>query len=143
MSSLSATIGEAAARAACDTAARDRFTAHLQSLPPHRAARINPFEFAAAAGMAAETAIDLFVHGAKLGLFDLEWGMICTLCGGITHSVAELDRVAEDSLHCSLCDKDVESMLDDSVEVSFAYQAPGAVLRQKNFERLNGAAGVN
>ena len=54
--------------------------------------------------------------------------MICTLCVGITHSVAKLDRVAEDTLHCSLCDKDVESVLDDSVEVSFAYQAPGAVL---------------
>ncbi len=87
-------------------------------MPPSRTARINPFEFAEAAGVGAETALDLFVHGAKLGLFDLEWGMICTLCGGITHSVAELDRVAEDTLHCSLCDKDVESVLDDTVEVS-------------------------
>ena len=95
---------------------------------PSRTARINPFEFAEAAGIGAETALDLFVHGAKLGMFDLEWGMICTLCGGITHSVAELDRVAEDTLHCSLCDKDVESVLDDTVEVSFAYAAPGAAL---------------
>lgn len=121
-----ASLKEAAARSACDGDALRRFARHLQALPPYRAARINPFEFADAAGIGSEAALDLFVHGAKLGLFDLEWGMVCPLCGGITHSVAELDRVAEDSLHCSLCDKDVDSVLDDTVEVSFAYAVPGA-----------------
>ncbi|MCG8360191.1 MAG: DUF5939 domain-containing protein, partial [Kiloniellales bacterium] len=87
-----ASLKEAAVRSACDSDALRRFAQHLQGLPPYRAARINPFEFADAAGVGSETALDLFVHGAKLGLFDLEWGMVCPLCGGITHSVAELDR---------------------------------------------------
>ncbi|WP_282610081.1 adenylate/guanylate cyclase domain-containing protein [Pelagibius sp. Alg239-R121] len=124
--SVPATLEAAAARISCNTQELSRFSQHLQALPPYLAARINPFEFADAAGVGAETALDLFVHGAKLGLFDLEWGMVCPLCGGITHSVAELDRVAEDTLHCSLCDKDVDSVLDDTVEVSFAYAAAGA-----------------
>lgn len=126
--SVSVTLEAAAACSACDNVELDRFAQHLLALSPYRAARINPFEFADGAGIASETALDLFVHGAKLGLFDLEWGMICPLCGGITHSVAELDRVAEDTLHCSLCNKDVESLLDDTVEVSFAYAVPGASL---------------
>ncbi len=126
--SIFATLEAAAARSACDRVELDRFAQHLLALSPYRAARINPFEFADGAGIGSETALDLFVHGAKLGLFDLEWGMICSLCGGITHSVAELDRVAEDTLHCSLCDKDVESVLDDTVEVSFAYAVSGASL---------------
>ena len=54
--------------------------------------------------------------------------MVCPLCGGITQSVAELDRVAADTLHCSLCNRDVDSVLDDTVEVSFAYAPPGTIL---------------
>ncbi len=126
--SVPSALEAAAARSDCDSDALGRFARHLQALPPVPAARINPFQFADAAGVDAETALDLFVHGAKLGLFDLEWGMVCPLCGGITHSVAELDHVAEDSHHCSLCEKDVDSVLDDTVEVSFAYAAPGAPL---------------
>ena len=127
-SPIPATLEAAAARSGCDSDELSRFAQHLQALKSHQAARINPFGFAEAAGVGSETALDLFVHGAKLGLFDLEWGMVCPLCGGITHSVAELDRVAEDTLHCSLCDRDVESVLDDTVEVSFAYAVPGAEL---------------
>ena len=121
-------LGAVAARSGCDSDTLGRFAQHLQSLESQKAARINPFEFAEAAEIGSETALDIFVHGAKLGLFDLEWGMVCPLCGGITHSVAELDRVAADTLHCSLCNRDVDSVLDDTVEVSFAYAAPGADL---------------
>lgn len=118
----------AAARSGCGHHDLDRFAGHLENLAPYRAARINPFEFAEEAGMEPETAVDLFVHGAKLGVFDLEWGMICPLCGGITNSVAQLDLVAEDQLFCKLCDRPSESVLDDTVEVSFAYAAPGTSL---------------
>lgn len=127
-SSLNAKLEIAAARSGCGSSDLDRFASHLETLPPYLAARINPFEFAEAAGMDPETALDLFVHGAKTGLFDLEWGMICPLCGGITHSAAELDRVAEDSLHRSLCNRDSESVLDDTVEVNFAFSQPGTSL---------------
>lgn len=126
--SVPAILKTAAARCGCDDAELGRFAGHLQALPAYLAARINPYAFAEAAGVAPERALDLFVHGAKLGLFDLEWGMVCPLCGAITHSVAELDRVAEDVLHCSLCNKDVENVLDDTIEVSFAYTPPGTSL---------------
>jgi class 3 adenylate cyclase len=126
--SFSAILEAAAARSSCDRDELGRFAQQLGALSPRHAARINPFEFAEAAKIGSETALDLFVHGAKLGLFDLEWGMVCPLCGGITNSVAELDRIAEDTLHCSLCDKDVDSVLDDTVEVSFAYAASGGPL---------------
>ncbi|MEM7171115.1 MAG: DUF5939 domain-containing protein [Pseudomonadota bacterium] len=125
---IPAALETAAARARCEKSDLIRFAKHLHQLPAIHAARINPFEFADAAGIEPGTVLDVFVHGAKLGLFDLEWGMVCPLCGGITHSVAELDRVSEDSLHCSLCAKDVDCVLDDTVEVSFAFTASGASL---------------
>ncbi len=126
--SVAATLEAAAARYSCSDAELDRFARHLQALPAYQAARINPFAFAEAAGIGVETAIDLFVHGAKLGLFDLEWGMVCPLCGVIAHAVTELDRVAEDVVHCALCNQDTPSVLDDTIEVSFAYAPPGAAL---------------
>ena len=78
--------------------------------------------------MSPERTLDLFVHGAKLGVFDLEWGMVCPLCGAITHSVSELNQVAADTLHCSLCNRDAPAVLDDTIEVSFAYTPAGATL---------------
>ncbi len=119
--SVPETLAAAAALCGCDDDELSRFAQHLRALPLYQAARINPFTFAESAGIGPEMAVDLFVHGAKLGLFDLEWGMVCPLCGAITHSVAELDQVAEDVLHCALCNCDVDSVLDDTIEVSFAY----------------------
>jgi len=121
-------LATAAARAGTSSQDHARFARHLEALPAHQAARINPFAFAEEAGIGAETALDLFVHGAKLGLFDLEWGMVCPLCGGIINSVAELDRVAEDTLHCSMCNRDTDSVLDDTVEVSFSFMPAGTDL---------------
>lgn len=127
-STIFETLAAAAARSGCDDDELTRFAGHLQTLPVSEAARINPFAFAEAAAIRSETAIDLFVHGAKLGLFDLEWGMVCPYCGGIMHSVAELGSVAEDSLHCALCNRPAETVLDDTVEVSFSYSPPGVEL---------------
>ncbi len=124
--SVSKTLESAASRCGCGTDELKRFSQHLHALPASRAARINPYEFADQAGIGRDQSIDLFVHCAKLGLFDLEWGMVCPLCGVIVRSVATIDRVAEDSVHCCICNKDTESVLDDTIEVSFAYSQAGA-----------------
>ena len=121
----SATLKEAATLSGCTDEELARFGESLRALSLHQATRINPFAFAEAAGLASETAVDIFVHGAKLGLFDLEWGMVCPMCGAITNSVARLDNVEEDVLFCALCARDAPSVLDDTVEVTYAYN-PGA-----------------
>lgn len=126
--SAPALLNEAAKRCGCGDEALRRFSQTLQSLPLFEAARINPFTFADRAEIDAETTLDLFVHGAKLGLFDLEWGAVCPLCGAIASSVADLGQVAEDLVHCALCDCDAPSVLDDTVEVTFAYSPKGTVL---------------
>lgn len=125
---IPALLSQAAARCGCGEHELQRFSRSLEALPLYQAARINPFTFAETAGIQQETALDLFVHGAKLGLFDLEWGAVCPLCGAIANSVADLGQVAEDVVHCALCDCDAPSVLDDTVEVTFAYAPQGAVL---------------
>ncbi len=111
----------AAAKCGCPDGTLSQFTEHLLGLPPHKAARINPFTFAEEAGVPADLAVDLFVHGAKLGAFDLEWGMVCPLCGAITNSVQDLDRIDADIVFCAMCMRDAPSVLDDTVEVSFVH----------------------
>ena len=124
--SVSTTLESAAARCGCGAEELARFSRHLNALPASRAVRINPYEFADGARIDREQTVGLFVHCAKLGLFDLEWGMVCPLCGAIVRSVASIDRVAEDSVHCCICNKDTESVLDDTIEVSFAYSSPAS-----------------
>ena len=126
LQSVSTTLESAAARCGCSAEELQRFDHHLHGLHPGQAARINPYAFADAARIDRERTVDLFVHGAKLGLFDLEWGIVCPLCGAIVQSVAQIDHVAEDTVHCCICNKDAESVLDDTIEVSFAYSPGGA-----------------
>src|SRR5574341_508990 len=81
--------------------------------------RINPLRFAEEHGFNQSETIDLFVHGAKIGLFDFVWNMICPACGGIEHSHQSINEVEERIFHCSICNIDVPSNLDDQVEVAF------------------------
>ena len=45
--------------------------------------------------------------------------MICPSCGGVEHSHDSLNELEEKAFHCSMCNVDVPSNLDDQVEVSF------------------------
>ncbi|MGH7799690.1 MAG: DUF5939 domain-containing protein [Thermodesulfobacteriota bacterium] len=81
--------------------------------------RINPLRFAEEHAFNQLETIDLFVHGAKIGLFDFVWNMICPACGGIEHSHQSINEVEERIFHCSICNIDVPSNLDDQVEVAF------------------------
>jgi class 3 adenylate cyclase len=96
-----------------------RLAGALRELDDWDATRINPLRFAAEHGLAEDEAVDLFVHGAKVGLFDFVWNLICPACGALV--VTDGSPNALDALaHCALCDCDVESYLDDQVEVAFS-----------------------
>lgn len=127
-STLSAALKPSAIQCGCSGHDLDRFAQHLGGMQPLEATRINPFVFAENAGLDPHQAMNLFVLGTKQGIFDLEWGMVCPLCGAITHSVPELDRVSEDVLHCALCRRDAPSVLDDTVEVNFSYAPTGRAI---------------
>src|SRR5262245_40276454 len=45
--------------------------------------RINPLEYAAEKGLSEVEAIDLFLHATKVGLFEMEWHLLCPSCGHI------------------------------------------------------------
>jgi len=84
--------------------------------------RINPIKFAADKGMVESEAIDLFLHAAAQGLFEMNWMLLCSLCGCITESFGSLNRV-HDHHHCNLCQTDLDAKLDDYIAVTFTIAA--------------------
>src|SRR5579863_7764071 len=69
--------------------------------------RINPIKFAADKGMAEAETIDLFLYAAAQGLFEMNWMLLCSLCGCITESFGSLNRV-HDHHHCNLCQTNLD-----------------------------------
>ena len=39
--------------------------------------RVNPIQYAGASGLSEAEGIELFVHAAKVGLFEMDWLLIC------------------------------------------------------------------
>jgi class 3 adenylate cyclase len=82
--------------------------------------RINPWTLAEEAGLDPAAALDLCVVGAKVGLFDLGFHLICPGCGAIESSHGSWNGLAKETMWCHVCRIEVPIALDDQVEVSFA-----------------------
>lgn len=102
-----------------DPALVKKFGAILRGLDAWGLLRINPLRFAQDHQLDQAAAVDLFVHGAKVGLFDFAYHMVCPGCGGIEYSHHALDQIEPDVFHCTTCDRNIQSDLDDRVQVTF------------------------
>ncbi|OQY44858.1 MAG: adenylate/guanylate cyclase domain-containing protein [Candidatus Parabeggiatoa sp. nov. 2] len=91
----------------------------LKTLEDWSLFRINPLRFAKQQGLNENEIIDIFVHGAKIGLFDLSYHLVCPACHGIVHNHQSLGELEKDSFYCALCDIEEPTTLDEIVEVSF------------------------
>ncbi len=52
--------------------------------------RVSPLQWALQKSVDEYEAVDLFLHGAKAGLFYMEWDVICGCCGRISQSLRDL-----------------------------------------------------
>lgn len=93
--------------------------------------RANPFYFAEERGVSPDEAIDLFLLAGKVGLLRMTWSLLCPGCGAAVQSFSSLRKVCA-MFHCVLCSTDMETKLDDFVQVGFTiyitdeiYRAPG------------------
>ena len=80
--------------------------------------RINPLRFAADRGLVEHEVIDAFLHGAKNGLFQMEWNLVCPTCGDSVDSFRSLNKV-NSHFYCTVCDLNSEATLDDYIQVNF------------------------
>jgi len=91
----------------------------IDEAPDHHLQRINALAFAAANGLDEEVTIAAFLHGARIGMFDLAWNVLCPGCGGVLATNATLRTVDRSEYVCSLCVEAYEPTLDELVDVTF------------------------
>lgn len=80
--------------------------------------RINPIRYATEKGMAEQESIDLFLHSTKLGLFEMEWHLVCAMCGNIVESFRHMHRLHSTYI-CKECAYENQATLDDYIQVAF------------------------
>ena len=64
--------------------------------------RINPLTWAAARQADENLVIDLFLHAARAGIFDLVWSVLCTQCGMLITTPGGLRSMRKTQRHCRL-----------------------------------------
>jgi class 3 adenylate cyclase len=80
--------------------------------------RINPLQFATEKAIAEAEAIDLFLHATLVGLFEMDWLLVCPMCSDVVESFRSL-RAMHNHFHCPVCQTDYEAALDDYIVVTF------------------------
>ncbi|MFL5334971.1 MAG: DUF5939 domain-containing protein [Geminicoccaceae bacterium] len=99
-----------------------RTTSRLETLVRSRddeaVFRVNPVRFAAERNMAEAEAVDLFLHAAAVGLFAMDWLLLCPMCSCVVGSFGSL-RAVDNHYHCLMCQTDYEAKLDDYIAVTF------------------------
>ncbi len=81
--------------------------------------RVNVLDFAKRAGVTDDQAIGAFLHAARLGMFGMQWNVLCPGCGAVLDSNTTLKSVQSTEYHCQLCASGYEPSLDEMVEVTF------------------------
>jgi len=80
--------------------------------------RVNSIQYATEKGMAESEAIDLFLHSAKVGLFEMEWHLVCPGCGHVVESLRNMHKL-HSAFVCNQCAIEAKVSLDDYIQVAF------------------------
>jgi class 3 adenylate cyclase len=130
----------------------DKLDAALRAMDDAGLNRINPRRLAELAGLDDRRAIDLCIVGAKAGLFDFAFHLVCPGCGGVESSHGSWNGLSRETIWCAVCRMDVKVALDDQVEVTFTinraavetnedpYESPFAYFRaffSESYQRSN------
>jgi class 3 adenylate cyclase len=70
-----------------------------------------------------DEALDLFLHAARAGIFEMSWGVICPFCGMLVTTPGGLKALGPNP-HCRLCRVQFPASADDQIEVTFSLE-PG------------------
>ena len=70
-----------------------KLEAFIRSVDDYSLFRINPIRYATEKGMSETEAIDLFLYSASFGLFEMEWHLVCAMCGNIVENFRHMHRL--------------------------------------------------
>ena len=80
--------------------------------------RVNPKAYATETSMSEAEAIDLFLYATHVGLFQMEWNLVCASCGNTSRSFRGLAKV-DPHFICEMCQMVNDPPLDEYVQVAF------------------------
>jgi class 3 adenylate cyclase len=103
-----------------------RLTEHLLAASDTDVERVRPRTLARGWSAPDRPVIELCLAGAKRGLLDLRWDVLCPRCRGAKASTASLDQVPKGA-HCPSCNIEYASDFTRNVEVTFR---PAASIRR-------------
>jgi Family of unknown function (DUF5939)/Adenylate and Guanylate cyclase catalytic domain len=109
----------------------------IQDRSDRELCRINALAFADKHKLNEEDVIAAFLHGARLGVFDMSWNILCPACGGVLDSGATLKTVRQAEYRCVLCAREWEPTLDEIVEVTFTISPRVRKIAAHDPERLS------
>jgi class 3 adenylate cyclase len=98
--------------------------------------RINPIQFATEKSIAEAEGIDLFLHACVVGLFDMDWMLVCPMCSDVVESFRSLGKL-HTHFHCHLCQSDYDAALDDYIAVMFTVSPAVRAIRFHNPDALS------
>ena len=75
-------------------------------------------QYVGASRLSEAEGIELFVHAAKVGLFEMDWLLICAYCPQVAGSFRGLDQV-HPRFQCDFCNALNDVALDDYIQVAF------------------------
>ena len=93
----------AAFRQSADAQAVDRIEQLIERGADRDLNRINVLAFAAQHGLDPQEVVAAFLNGARLGLFEMSWNVLCPSCGGVLDANDTLKAVDRDRYHCAFC----------------------------------------
>jgi class 3 adenylate cyclase len=97
--------------------------------------RVNPLAFAGQWGLGESEAIDLFLHASAVGLFEMDWLLICPRCACAVASFAGLRAVLR-RFRCPECRNEYEAAMDDFIAIYFNVSPQVRAIRYHRPETL-------
>lgn len=91
----------------------------VHEAPDRLLARINALDLAKRENLDEEKTVATLLHGARIGLFEMSWNVLCPSCGGVLDTNATLKSVRSEEYYCAFCALSSEPTLDEMVEVTF------------------------
>ena len=95
-----------------------KLESHIRAADDAALLRINPVGLAAEKDLSETEVIDLFLHATTVGLFDINWIIICPLCSCVIESFRALRNLSS-HCRCTICHVNMIAELDDMIAVTF------------------------
>lgn len=101
-----------------DAAVVERLGEHLATGPPQEVARIRPIALAYQLSLDPDQVVAACLHGARQGLLELHWDLLCPICR-IACKIADSLKAIADHAHCAACNLEFPLDFASSIEMIF------------------------